>query len=459
MDSVIEIPRAEKGFLILMEDGGLSVKVARGTGHENIAGAMEMVSDSIIGRVLQSRQPVIVSDALHDAEFKASQSVISLKLCSVMCVPLLHQGGIFGIVYVGNDNIRNLFDEKALRTLIIFSTQTALILQSAMRLNTAEDAAKSLTEQIERMKFGEVIGSTPVMQEVFRKAAKVAHADVPVLLEGERGTGKELIAREIHRRSARAAAAFQSLNCSSIPQETIEAELFGYVKGAFPGAAMTRHGKFQQASHGTLLIEEITELSPALQSKVLRSVKERTITKIGDSQAEHADVRIIAASSASLDEAVAAGTFMPALAQAVSVVMIALPPLRDRADDIVLLARYLLQRYASEYKSQVRGFTPAALDAMKNYRWPGNIREMENKLKKAVILTAKVNLDVDELDLKDLESQPILPLAQAREEFQMRYIREALVRNTGNRTKTAKDLGVDPRTVFRYLERMPGEEG
>jgi transcriptional regulator with GAF, ATPase, and Fis domain len=457
MDSVIEISGADKGFLILIEGGGLNVKVARNVRKENIANAIEKVSDSIIGRVLNNRQPLIVSDALHDVEFNSSESVINLKLCSVMCVPLLHQDEIFGIIYVGNDSVRSLFDEKSLRTLIIFSSQTALILHAAMRLDSAETTAKTLTEQIEQMQFGEVVGSAPVMQEVFRKVAKVAPTDVTVLMEGEPGTGKELIAREIHRRSQRAACPFISINCAAIPAELLESELFGHVKGAFEGAATTRHGKFQQANRGTLLIEEIGDMPGPLQAKLLRAIKERSVTKVGDTHNEHVDARIVATTSTNLDESAALGRFNPALYEQLGVVRIALPPLRDRADDILMLARYLLQRYSREYKSPARGFTPSAMEAMKRYRWSGNIREMENKLKKAVILSGRVNIDLDELDLRDLDAQPMLPLAQAREEFQMRYIREALARNNGNRTKTARELGVDPRTIFRYLERMPGD--
>ena len=455
MDAVVELVSADKGFLILLEDGKLRVKVARNLRHENIDDALEKVSDSIIARVIRSKQPLIVSDALHDLEFNSSASVVNLKLCSVMCVPLLHKDEIFGIIYVGNDRVVSLFDERSLGALIIFASQIALILQTAIRLNEAEASARTLSEQIQQMQFGEVIGTSPLMQEVFRKVAKVAPTDVSVLIEGETGTGKELIAREVHRRSARHKGPFVALNCAAIPEDLLESELFGHVRGAFTGAVATRPGKFQQASRGTIFLDEIGDMPLNLQAKILTAIQDHTVTKVGDTHPEEVDLRVIAATNQDLDAAVREGRFREDLFYRLNVVRVLLPPLRDRGEDIMMLARYLLQRFAREFESKARGFAPAAIEAMKSYRWTGNIRELENRIKKAAILADSAQVDVDDLDLRNLDSQPILPLAQAREEFQMRYIQEVLARNHGNRTKTAKDLGVDPRTIFRYLERMP----
>jgi transcriptional regulator with GAF, ATPase, and Fis domain len=459
MDSVIHLVSADKGFLILLENGALRVKVARNVKRENIEDALEKVSDSIIGRVIRSREPLIVSDALHDLDFKSSESVVNLKLCSVMCVPLLHKDEIFGIIYVGNDRVVSLFDERSLRALVIFSAQIALILQSGMRLDQAEASAKALSDQLKQMQFGEVIGTAPLMQEVFRKVARVAPTDVSVLIEGETGTGKEVIAREIHRRSTRSTSPFVAINCAAIPDDLLESELFGHVRGAFTGAVTTRAGRFQQANHGTVFLDEIGDMPLSLQLKILSAINDRKVTKVGDSHPEEVDIRIVAATNQDLEAAVRENRFREDLFYRLNVVRLVLPPLRDRGDDIVLIARYLLQRYAKEYESKAKGFSPAAIEAMKKYYWPGNVREMENRIKKAAILAEKLTVDIDELDLRNVESQPILPLAQAREEFQMRYIQEVLARNHGNRTKTAKDLGVDPRTIFRYLERMPESPG
>ncbi|MFA6032579.1 MAG: sigma 54-interacting transcriptional regulator [Myxococcota bacterium] len=454
MDGVIELIGADSGFLLLLENGELSVKVARNLKRENIRDALEKVSDSIINRVLQNRQPLIVSDALNDLEFKSSESVVNLKLCSVVCVPLLHKGEIFGIIYAGNNRVASLFDERALRALIIFSTQIALILQSAFRPDEAQSNARAPSEQREQMRFGEVIGTAPAMQEVFRQVTRISPTDVYVLLEGEQGTGKKLVAREIHRRSSRAKGPFITINCSAIPHDLLRSELFGYVRGAFAGAVATKHGRIQQAHKGTLFLDEIEHAPPELQGAITRVLEEHAVTKVGDTHHEEIDVRVIAAFNTGSDDPIQTGLREELLSR-LGAVRIVLPPLRDRESDIMLIAKYLLQRYAKEYSARAAGFSPSASEAMEKHRWLGNIGELENRIKKAVILSDHPAIDMKDLELTGLENEPILPLAQAREEFQIRYIHETLAHNHGNRTKTARDLGVDPRTIYRYLERMP----
>ena len=319
------------------------------------------VSDSIIAGS-SAKQPLIVSDALHDLEFNASESVVNLKLCSVMCVPLLHKDEIFGIIYVGNDRVVSLFDERSLGALIIFSTQIALILQTALRLNEAETSARTLSEQIQQMQFGEVIGTSPLMQEVFRKVAKVAPTNVSVLLEGETGTGKELIAREIHRRSTRHKGPFVALNCAAIPEDRSSRAL-GHVRGAFTGAVATRPGKFQQAARGTIFLDEIGDMPLGLQAKILTAIQDHSVTKVGDTHSEEVDLRVIAATNQDLEASVREGRFREDLFYRLNVVRVLLPPLRDRGEDIMMVARYLLQRYAKEFESKARGFAPAAVEA------------------------------------------------------------------------------------------------
>ena len=248
-----------------------------------------------------------------------------------------------------------------------------------------------------------------------------------------------------------------AINCGAIPENLLESELFGHVKGAFTGAVATRIGKFQAAQGGTLFLDEIGEMPRELQVKLLRALQDRTVMKVGDTRAEPVDIRIVSASNRDLEAEIKRGNFREDLYYRLNVVTIPLPPLRERGDDVVVLAKFFLARYAKEFGSRVRGFTPAALVAMKKYAWPGNVRELENRVKKAVVLADKALVSPDDLDLRPEHLDPILPLAQAREEWQKRYIQEVLDRNGGNRTKTAKDLGVDPRTVFRFLERLDAE--
>jgi transcriptional regulator with GAF, ATPase, and Fis domain len=459
LDVVIQVCNADKGFIVLLESGEPVVKVARNLRRETISDAVRHLSDSIIKRVVESREPLIISDALNDTSFRNSLSVMNLRLTSVMCVPLLERGNLIGLIYVGNDNVAQLFDQAALEILTIFAAQASLVIRNALLVNELQLDKQSLQDRIERIRFGEILGSSPAIQEVFRKVQRVAQTDITVLVTGETGTGKELIAREIHNRSLRAKGPFVSVNCGAIPENLLESELFGHVRGAFTGAVGNKPGRFQTANKGTLFLDEIGEMPVALQVKILRALQEHSITRVGDTTSEPVDIRIIAATNRDLEAETRAGRFREDLYYRLNVVRLHLPPLRDRGDDIVVLARYMLSRYAPEYSSKVRGFAPSAIVAVKRYRWPGNIRELENRIKKAVVLADKAMLGPDDLGINPDEIPAILPLAEARERWQRSYINEVLSINGGNRTKTARDLGVDPRTIFRHLEKEEGGEG
>ncbi len=461
LDAVIDVTGAEKGLILLLEDGETPegtpskpvVRAARNVKREAITDTTGAISDSIVRRVLETGRALIVSDALTDAQFGSSESVLALRLSSVMCAPLVTQGQVTGAMYVGNDRVKGLFERSQLDLLSIFAGQASLILQNAMLLHALRADKEKLSNELKDKRFGEIIGVCGSMMEVFRKLQKVATTDISVLITGETGTGKELIAREVHRRSNRANGPFVVINCGAIPENLIESELFGHVKGAFTGAVASRPGKFQVADKGTLFLDEIGELPLNLQVKLLRALQERVVYRVGDSKPEKVDIRIVAATNRVLEEEIRAGRFREDLYYRLNVVNLFLPPLRERGDDVLIIAKALLSKYADELHSQVQGFTPQALAAIKKNAWPGNIRQVENRIKKALVLCEKKLLDVDDLDLGAASEAPILPLEKAKEDFQRRYVLEVLERNNGNRTQTARDLGVDPRTIFRYLER------
>ena len=458
MDSVIELTNADKGFLILMDGSRLEVKVARNLKRESIEDGLVRISDSIISKVVREKRPIIVSDALNDEEFKSSVSVVNLKLCSVMCAPMMNKGELLGLLYVGNDNVVSLFEEESLELMTVFAAQAALILRNAILVNELKVDNRELRRLLEEGKYGELIGSCEGMREVFRSIDRVATTDVSVLITGETGTGKELIAREIHKRSVRKEGPFITINCGAIPENLLESELFGHMRGAFTGAVATREGKFQTADGGTLFLDEIGEMPSNLQVKLLRALQEKQVTKVGGTRAENVDIRILTATNKTLEEEIKKGTFREDLYYRINVINLFLPPLRERGEDIAVLARYLLDKFRKQYRKQVREFTSPSITAMKRYRWPGNIRELENRIKQAVILTDGLYLNPDDLGLTPESMKPILPLAQAREEFQRQYIHKVLALNNGNRSKAARELEVDPRTVFRYLEKERDRE-
>jgi transcriptional regulator with GAF, ATPase, and Fis domain len=490
MDAVIDATSAGKGFLVLLdavgaparakdkgkddttasgEGAALSplgpgsveprVSVARNLGGRSLESAVSQLSDSILRKVIETRQPLIVSDALSDTLFGRSASVMNLQLASVMCAPLLARGELLGVIYLGNDDVRGLFSEATLDVLTVFAAQASLLLQNAMLLDQLRTDRDQLEEQLHEKTFGDLIGTNPSLVEVFTKVKKVATTDISVLITGETGTGKELIAREVHRRSQRKDGPFVVVNCGAIPENLMESELFGHVRGAFTGAIATRSGKFQQASGGTLFLDEIGEMPVALQVKLLRALQERVVNKVGDAKPERVDIRVIAATNRNLEEEIKKSAFREDLYYRLNVVNLHLPPLRERGDDVVLLAKFLLSKYAEELNPKVKGFTPNALIAIRKYEWPGNVRQLENRIKKAIVLCDKTLVGPEDLDLFPETLTSIMTLAQAREEFQRRYILEVLERNNGNRTKTARDLGVDPRTIFRYLEKEPDAPG
>jgi len=468
LDDVIQLTGAARGFVLLvdMNEGKTvapRVRVSRNVRNDAIEDPSGTISDSIVRQVIESKRPIIVSDALTDTTFGKSESVIALKLSSVMCAPLLSQGETVGALYVANDEVKHLFERKQLDLLTIFAGQASLILQNAMLLSALRADKEKLQGELQDKRFGEIIGACPSMMEVFRKLAKVAATDISVMITGETGTGKELIARELHRRSSRPNGPFVTVNCGAIPENLMESEMFGHVKGAFTGAIASRAGKFQQADGGTLFLDEVGELTPQLQVKLLRAIQERVVFRVGDNRPERCDIRIVAATNRTLEDMIKTGEFREDLYYRLNVVNLWLPPLRDRGDDVFIIAKALLSKYADELGSAVRGYSPQALAAIRKASWPGNIRQLENRIKKALVLCDKTLLAPEDLDLGADAESPIVPLEKAKEDFQRRYVLEVLERNNGNRTQTARDLGVDPRTIFRYLEKeqnpMPSGAG
>ncbi len=453
LDELIGLTGADKAFLLLVTDGAPQVRVARNIDKVRLDKEAVAVSDTIVGRVLATGEPLIVADALHHDDFRTSQSVVNLKLCSVMCVPLKARGVTLGLFYLGNDNAVNHFSDDLLEIVGLFATQGGLILANALARQELETHVKELEQEASSRRFGEIIGACDAMRDIYKKISRVATTDISVLVEGETGTGKELVARAIHQRSNRAQGPFVVINCGAIPENLLESELFGHVRGAFTGAVATVQGKFQAASGGTLFLDEVGEMPLPLQVKILRAIQEKKVQKVGDTKLESVDIRIVAATNRHLSDEVKAGRFREDLYYRLNVITLFLPPLRERGDDIVMLARFFLQRYAKELVGRDCTLSPEAVQALRRWRWPGNIRELDNRVKKAVVFSDTGVILPEDMDLGEESLEPILTLTEARERWQRDYINKVLALNDGNRTQTARVLDVDPRTIFRHLER------
>ena len=335
-----------------------------------------------------------------------------------------------------------------------------VILERAARIYELESELDQHRKQVSGDDFAGVIAMSSVMQDVFTSIKKIAPSDVSVLVTGESGTGKELIARAIHDLSDRRDKPFAPINCGAIPENLLESELFGHEKGSFTGAHMTRPGKFEVADGGTVFLDEIGELSPPLQVKLLRFLQDQTFERIGGRDQIQVSVRMVAATNQDLEALIADKQFREDLFYRINAIRIVLPPLRERGDDILLLATRFLHRYNGEFSKNVKGYGDAALEAIHNYAWPGNVRELENRVKRAVLMAGGKTITVADLDLpgdggeESAASGGSVPtLKHAREELEHRLIVASLLRNTGNVSATAKELDVSRPTLHDLMKK------
>ena len=300
-----------------------------------------------------------------------------------------------------------------------------------------------------------MLGRSPQLQEVFGLIRKVAPASAPVLLLGESGTGKEMAALAIHRRSPRKSGPFVPINCSAIPENLLESELFGHEKGAFTGADRERKGLIETADGGTLFLDEIGDLPPAFQVKLLRFLQEQNFQRVGGRQTLQADVRVVAATNADLKGRIAAGNFREDLYFRLAVVVLHLPPLRDREDDVALVARTLLERFAALNSKTGLSFAPDALRVLMRYAWPGNVRELQNRVQRAVIMADGKRIQTEDLELTETAAAlPAQTLRDARENVEREMVQAALKRCSGKISAAAAELGVSRPTLYELMEKL-----
>jgi len=308
----------------------------------------------------------------------------------------------------------------------------------------------------QRLSFEDIIGSSAPMQEIFTTVRKVAATDIPVLINGESGTGKELIANAIHNLSKRKSGPFIAINCGAIPDTLIESELFGYEKGSFTGATTQRRGRLEYAHGGTLFLDEIGDLASDLQVKLLRFLQEKVIERVGGRQLISVDSRVIAATNQNLEEAVKTNRFREDLYFRLAVVKLALPPLRERGDDVIQLAEHLAVAFSKELRKPNKKFSKAALESIRRYEWPGNVRELQNRVKRALILTDGPSIGPEELELVAPNERSMAAsstLKEAREAVEREILANALRENNGNISKAAKVLGISRPTLYDLISR------
>lgn len=331
-----------------------------------------------------------------------------------------------------------------------------IVLKRAFHVSGLEKEQRELRKsQFLKDGFEGMLGNSGKMQDVYATIRKVSPSDIPVLVMGESGTGKELVARAVHRLSPRSDGPFVVINCGAIPENLLESELFGHEKGSFTGAHAQRKGRIELAHRGTLFLDEIGELPLQLQVKLLRFLQDNIIERIGGRHPIPVDVRIVAATNRDLKEGMSQGTFREDLYFRLGVVTVPLPPLREREGDILLLAKAFTSHFAGEYNKKITGFTDRAAKALENYQWPGNIRELENRIKRAVVMAEGKRIEPRDLELEDAASGGArnVTLKEAREEIEKELVLQAISRNEGNLSKTAADLGVSRPTLYDLMEK------
>ncbi len=330
-----------------------------------------------------------------------------------------------------------------------------VVLKRGFYIASLEREHHELQSEIAGYSFEGMIGMSQKMQEAFCTIRKVATTDVPVLVVGESGTGKELAALAIHRLSLRKDHPFTVINCGAIPETLLESELFGHEKGSFTGAHIQRKGRIELAQGGTLFLDEIAELPLNLQVKLLRFLQERLVERIGGREPIPVDTRVIAATNQDLKEAMKKGSFREDLYFRLAVLTITIPPLRERDEDILLLAKAFLDRYALVNHKKIKGFTAQAIQAMQGYPWPGNVRELENRVKRAVIMAEGSKVSPQDLEMGSRYSESHRKnLKEAREEMERDLIQRALGRNRGNITQTARELGISRPTLYELMDKF-----
>ena len=472
MDLAIETLMAERGFIMLYTPENDSVQAprtlepvaARNLEREDILGE-KTISRSSAMEVAESGKPLLLSRT--DDEISGRQSVVDFRISSILCVPLAVKGRILGIVYIDSRS-GTVFNDDDLEFLTSFADLAAIAIENTRLTEKLEEKTVYLQKQIEsRWDFGNIVGRSSPMQRVFRMAESISDTNVNVVISGESGTGKELLAKAIHFASKRKNGRFQPVDCGAVTETLLESELFGYVKGAFTGADSDKPGLFEVAENGTIFLDEISNTSANFQAKLLRVLQESEIRRVGDTRSRKINVRVIAATNKNLEDEVKTGNFREDLYYRLNVVNIIIPPLKDRKEDISLLAGYFLEKICDKMSIPRKVFSAEAINSMSLYFWPGNVRQLENICERAVIFSKGETIGPEylppEIKLARYpetgESANSVPstkseLKTAKAELDKMFIIGLLQSTNGNIMKAAAISGMDRSQLHHMINKF-----
>ena len=453
-------------MIILFDNAGqIQFQTARHLNKKEIKNPEFEISRTIIDRVKNKREPICLQNALDTPEFKKKKSVEKLQLLSVICLPLLYENELFGVVYLDNRTFSGIFKPETCRFVKEFSDFISLAAYQALERKKLQNQKNELEEEPRgKYKFESIIGHHPKMMEILKLVSQVADTNATVLIQGETGTGKELIAQALHYNSSRKSMPFVPVNCGAIPEQLLESELFGHVRGAFTGAINDKAGWFETANGGTIFLDEINDMSPALQVRLLRILQTGEYSRVGSTEILFCDVRVVSASSKKLQHLIKKGQFREEIYYRLNAVEIELPPLRERKSDIPILSHFYLKKFADKAGKTNLHLSEKVESLLLNYDFPGNVRELVNIIQRAVVLVEN-NL-VDVLHLPTSVHQDQIPngiggkpktfqLAKQHvlENFEKEFIINSLKIANGNITKAAHISGMHVKNFFVKMKK------
>jgi len=461
LDLIFEVVPAGRGAILLAdrESQQFNSMFARMRQAGQIP--LVKVSRTVARQVLEQGIAILGSDIPSSGDLREVESLVASQVRSLLCVPLTVFQRVIGCIYLDSNSLDSRLHEEHLQLVTAIAGISAVALENARRLQWLEKENERLTVEVSQERS--LVGEGEKMKEVYQFVKRVAATDSTVLIEGESGTGKELTARALHRNSSRANKPFVAINCAAIPETLLESDLFGHERGAFTGAAGLKKGRLEVADSGVVFLDEIGELAPVLQVKLLRVLQEREFERVGGTHPIKVDIRLIAATNCNLDQAVREGKFRRDLYYRLAVLKVTMPALRDRREDIPMLARHFVQKHAKHCKVRARPISREALSCMVNYDWPGNVRELENAIERALVLGSSDMILPEDLPESLLGRTPPPEMTEARyhaalKERKKQLIRDAVEQTQGSYAEAARLLGVHPNYLHRLIRNLELKE-
>jgi Nif-specific regulatory protein len=460
VEKAVRIMQAKAGSLLLLdqESGDLYFKVATGEKKEELKSFKIKVGEGIAGKVAQTGEPLLVTDVRKDPRWNKNISEsIGYQTHSIVCAPMKVGDEIIGVFEIIDKISGTPFVNEDLKILTEFGELAAHAIGNARKIVQVDRENRDLKEEL-AVKY-QIVGNSSAIQKNIREAKKVANSTTSTLILGESGTGKELFARLIHRGGPRKDKPLIVLNCAALPETLLEDELFGHEKGAYTGAMNRKIGKFELADQGTLFLDEIGEMSPSMQAKLLRVLQEGVFYRVGGNTPVHVNVRVISATNREILQEIEEGKFREDLYYRLNVVTIEMPPLRERKDDIPLLADHFIEFFKLERGTPKLTISKEAMEKMLEYNWPGNIRELGNALERAVVMGNGKEVLSDDLPILDPKTkypgmQVGISLEDALNEFKKEFIVLNLKNTGGNRSKAATIMGIQRTYLSRLITKF-----